>query len=349
VKSWPPEAWKIGGGTVWGWISYDPQLDLIYYGTANPGPWNPSSGPATTSGPPASSRAGPTPARRAGSTSTARTTCTTTTASTRTSCSTWTSRAASARCWCTRPQRLRVRDRPRHRPGAVGHALRAHHHQPTASTCRPGKLKYNPKKEPRTGEVMREHLPGLAGRQGLAALGLVAAHPAAVHAAPEPVPGRRPSRPATSPARPTSAPTTRCTRARRQPRRVHGLGPGRGRKPGRSRRTSRCGAARWPPPATWCSTAPWTAGSRPSTRKSGKLLWQFKTGSGIIGQPISLPRPGRQAVHRHPVGRRRLGRRHRVRRPRRARRHRRQRLRQRDEGPAAAHGKGGTLYVFALP
>ena len=40
VSSWPPGAWKIGGGTVWGWISYDPQLDLIYYGTANPGPWN---------------------------------------------------------------------------------------------------------------------------------------------------------------------------------------------------------------------------------------------------------------------------------------------------------------------
>jgi len=41
VKSWPPDQWKIGGGTVWGWISYDPELDLIYYGTANPGPWNP--------------------------------------------------------------------------------------------------------------------------------------------------------------------------------------------------------------------------------------------------------------------------------------------------------------------
>jgi lanthanide-dependent methanol dehydrogenase len=40
VKSWPPDAWKIGGGGVWGWISYDPQLNLIYYGTANPGPWN---------------------------------------------------------------------------------------------------------------------------------------------------------------------------------------------------------------------------------------------------------------------------------------------------------------------
>ncbi len=40
VSTWPPEAWKIGGGTVWGWISYDPELDLIYYGTSNPGPWN---------------------------------------------------------------------------------------------------------------------------------------------------------------------------------------------------------------------------------------------------------------------------------------------------------------------
>lgn len=41
VKTWPPDAWKIGGGTVWGWISYDPELNLIYHGTANPGPWNP--------------------------------------------------------------------------------------------------------------------------------------------------------------------------------------------------------------------------------------------------------------------------------------------------------------------
>jgi lanthanide-dependent methanol dehydrogenase len=45
VKTWPPEAWKIGGGTVWGWVSYDPELDLIYYGTANPGPWNPEQRP----------------------------------------------------------------------------------------------------------------------------------------------------------------------------------------------------------------------------------------------------------------------------------------------------------------
>ena len=45
VKSWPPDQWKIGGGTVWGWISYDPELDLLYYGTGNPGPWNPETRP----------------------------------------------------------------------------------------------------------------------------------------------------------------------------------------------------------------------------------------------------------------------------------------------------------------
>lgn len=40
VTSWPPDAWRQGGGNVWGWISYDPDLNLIYHGTGNPGPWN---------------------------------------------------------------------------------------------------------------------------------------------------------------------------------------------------------------------------------------------------------------------------------------------------------------------
>jgi PQQ-dependent dehydrogenase (methanol/ethanol family) len=42
VSTWPPDQWRIGGGSVWGWISYDPELDLIYYGTGNPGVWNPA-------------------------------------------------------------------------------------------------------------------------------------------------------------------------------------------------------------------------------------------------------------------------------------------------------------------
>ncbi len=45
VSTWPADAWKIGGGGAWGWLSYDPQLNLVYYGTANPGPWNPDQRP----------------------------------------------------------------------------------------------------------------------------------------------------------------------------------------------------------------------------------------------------------------------------------------------------------------
>ena len=40
VSTWPGDTWKTGGGAVWGWISYDPALNLIYHGTSNPGPWN---------------------------------------------------------------------------------------------------------------------------------------------------------------------------------------------------------------------------------------------------------------------------------------------------------------------
>ena len=45
VKTWPGGAWMVGGGTVWGFISYDAEQDLIFYGTANPGPWNPEQRP----------------------------------------------------------------------------------------------------------------------------------------------------------------------------------------------------------------------------------------------------------------------------------------------------------------
>jgi lanthanide-dependent methanol dehydrogenase len=40
ASTWPPDQWKLGGATVWGWVSYDPQLNLMYYGTGNPGVWN---------------------------------------------------------------------------------------------------------------------------------------------------------------------------------------------------------------------------------------------------------------------------------------------------------------------
>jgi len=45
VKTWDGDQWKIGGGCTWGWISYDPQLNLIYYGSGNPSTWNPKQRP----------------------------------------------------------------------------------------------------------------------------------------------------------------------------------------------------------------------------------------------------------------------------------------------------------------
>jgi lanthanide-dependent methanol dehydrogenase len=45
VSSWQGDQWKLGGGTTWGWYSYDPALNLVYYGTGNPGTWNPSQRP----------------------------------------------------------------------------------------------------------------------------------------------------------------------------------------------------------------------------------------------------------------------------------------------------------------
>jgi lanthanide-dependent methanol dehydrogenase len=41
ARSWENGSWKTGGAPVWGWLSYDPELDLVYYGTGNAGPYNP--------------------------------------------------------------------------------------------------------------------------------------------------------------------------------------------------------------------------------------------------------------------------------------------------------------------
>jgi len=45
VKTWQGDQWKIGGGCTWGWISYDPSLNLVYYGSGNPSTWNPKQRP----------------------------------------------------------------------------------------------------------------------------------------------------------------------------------------------------------------------------------------------------------------------------------------------------------------
>ena len=45
LKTWQGDQWKLGGGTTWGWYSYDPTLNLVYYGCGNPGTWNPAQRP----------------------------------------------------------------------------------------------------------------------------------------------------------------------------------------------------------------------------------------------------------------------------------------------------------------
>jgi PQQ-dependent dehydrogenase (methanol/ethanol family) len=45
VETWEGDEWRRGGGTTWGWYSYDPELNLFYYGTGNPGSWNPDQRP----------------------------------------------------------------------------------------------------------------------------------------------------------------------------------------------------------------------------------------------------------------------------------------------------------------
>jgi PQQ-dependent dehydrogenase (methanol/ethanol family) len=47
ITTWTPGQWKMGGGTVWGWVSYDPATNLIFYGTGNPGVWNPDMRPGS--------------------------------------------------------------------------------------------------------------------------------------------------------------------------------------------------------------------------------------------------------------------------------------------------------------
>ncbi len=39
-ETWKGDSWKTGGGAAWALGSYDPELNLVFFGTSNPGPWN---------------------------------------------------------------------------------------------------------------------------------------------------------------------------------------------------------------------------------------------------------------------------------------------------------------------
>jgi alcohol dehydrogenase (cytochrome c) len=41
LDSWWGDSWRRGGGTVWGFFTFDPGRNMFFYGTGNCGPWNP--------------------------------------------------------------------------------------------------------------------------------------------------------------------------------------------------------------------------------------------------------------------------------------------------------------------
>lgn len=45
MKTWPGDTWKHGGGSTWIAGSYDPELHTVYWGTGNTGSWNPTAHP----------------------------------------------------------------------------------------------------------------------------------------------------------------------------------------------------------------------------------------------------------------------------------------------------------------
>ena len=192
MSTWPPDAWKNGGGTVWGWVAYDPELDLIYHGTGNPGPWNSdqrpgrqqvderASSPATRTRAQARWAYQSTPARpvrlgrhqREASCSTSR-------------------RQGQPRKVLVQPERnghLYMIDR------ATGEVLSAdpygYVNATTGVDLKTGQLqRTSPTSRPQVGKVVRDICPTAPGRQGLEPLRLLAPHRAALHPPQQPVHG----------------------------------------------------------------------------------------------------------------------------------------------------------------
>ena len=169
------------------------------------------------------------------------------------------------------------------------------------------------------GKVVRDICPAAPGAQGLAAVGLLAAHRPALHPAQQPVHGlrerggelhrrhalrrreRQDVRRARAATAASSPPGTRSTR-----RKAWSI---KEQLPGLERRARRR-------PATSSSTGRWKAGSRRWTRSTGNAAVAVQDRLRDHRPADHLPRPGRQAVRRDPLGRRRLGRRDRLGRPR---------------------------------
>ena len=298
VETWKGEEWKRGGGTTWGWYSYDPELNLLYYGTGNPGSWNPDQRPGDNKYSMTIFARNPDTGKAAW-------------AYQKTPHDAWDydginenvlvdlndQRADAQGARQLRPQRVRVRARPQDRRTAAGRAVRRRQlgqgRRPQDRQADRGSREAHLRHQEHEG-----HLSVGDGRQEPAAGVLLAAHRALLRADQQPVHGLRRRRGEVSG---RSALRRRDRRQQagpgRQPRRVHRVGSDdRQEGVGHQGKLSAWGGA--------LSTAGdvvfygtmegWLKAVR---REDRRVLWKFKTPSGIIGNPMTYVGPdGKQYV-----------------------------------------------------
>ena len=351
VASWPPDAWRIGGGTVWGWLTYDPEVNLLYYGTGNPGPWNPEQRPGDNKWTAGIFARDPDTGEAV-----------------------WFYQWSPHDLhdydgvnenilidleWQGTPRKVLVHPE---RNGYVylmdrltGEVLyaRPFAHITTSKgvDLETGRLIYNPEKAGAGRPGHARDLPGLAGRQGLAAVGLLAADRAPLHPAQQPLPGRRADadqlhrrhalrRDGGAHVRRAGRPSRRAHRLGRR-RRARGLDA--------SRRTSRSGAAPRRPRATSCSTARWTAGSKRCTRRPASCSGASRSAPASSASRRSTAAPTASSTSpsspASAAGRARSSRAASIR----ATAPRRSGFVNAMTDLPQHTGKGGMLYVFALP
>ena len=179
MSTWPPDAWKIGGGTVWGWISYDPETQphLLRHGKSG-AVESTTCARATTSGRcthlGAESRDRP---GEMGLPESSRMTPGTTTKSWRTSLSTW-NWQGKMRKLLLHPARcgfMLVLDRE------TGELLSAEPFEPTNwakdFNLKTGLPDIDPDKVAHTGVYAPRHLPVLHRREGIRSFGVLARSP----------------------------------------------------------------------------------------------------------------------------------------------------------------------------
>jgi alcohol dehydrogenase (cytochrome c) len=297
TASWPGDSWKVGGATVWGWVSYDPELNLIYHGTSNPGPWNGNQRPGDNKWSAAiiarDADTGdmvwafqPTPPRHLGLRRGER-------EHLGRHADEWVD-AKSARP--LRPQRLRVHDRPRDRSGVGGAAVRADE-LVVGRGPRDGSAERERRQGDGAGKAREDICPSLEGGKNQ--------QPAAFS----------PKTDCSTCRRTTCAWTSRVERSPHRRHALHRRRRAGGRRSGRlQRRVHRVGRGagkkRWgikEPFPVW-SGALATAGNvvfygtldgwfKAVDATNGTVLWKFKVGSGIVGAPMTYTGPdGKQYV-----------------------------------------------------